>query len=66
MAEGAEGHAYRGPITWGAWVDARDLEPGYRLLNDDKTWAEAVPIHASARTPFRYCAALSEWMRPLR
>lgn len=35
---------YQGPISWGAWVDAKDLEPGYRLLNDDDSWAEVVSV----------------------
>lgn len=39
MAVGAEGLVYQGPIEWGHWMDAADLQPGYELLNDDGTWS---------------------------
>ncbi|MGJ8628519.1 MAG: polymorphic toxin-type HINT domain-containing protein [Sulfitobacter sp.] len=44
IAVGAEGMVYQGSISWGAWVDAKDLEPGFRLLNDDDSWAEVVSV----------------------
>lgn len=31
-------------IEWAAWVDAKDLKPGYELLNPDDTWAEVVSV----------------------
>jgi RHS repeat-associated protein len=40
----SEGHVYQGEITNGAWVDAANLKAGYRLLNDDSTWAEVVSV----------------------
>lgn len=33
------GHRYEGSIARGAWVDAANLKVGYRLLNDDGSWA---------------------------
>ena len=35
----SEGHSYDGTIARGAWVDAANLQAGYRLLNDDGSWA---------------------------
>lgn len=44
IAVGAEGLVYQGAIEWAAWVDAKDLKPGYELLNPDDTWAEVVSV----------------------
>lgn len=44
----SEGHVYEGTIARGAWVDAANLKPGYRLLNDDGTWAV---VEAVSSTP---------------
>lgn len=38
-ARSSEGHRYEGAIARGAWVDASELKAGYRLLNDDGSWA---------------------------
>ncbi len=46
----SEGHIYQGKISNGAWVDAADLKLGYRLLNDDNTWAEVVSVKVEAKT----------------
>jgi hypothetical protein len=35
----SEGHSYNGDVARGAWVDASNLKAGYRLLNDDGSWA---------------------------
>jgi hypothetical protein len=40
----SEGHSYNGDITRGAWVDAANLKAGYRLLNDDGSWASVTGI----------------------
>jgi hypothetical protein len=40
----SEGHVYQGEISNGAWVDAANLKAGFRLLNDDSTWAEVVSV----------------------
>ena len=40
----SEGHSYSGDISGGAWVDAANLKPGYRLLNDDGSWASVTGI----------------------
>ncbi len=40
----SEGHVYRGPIPKGFWIDAADLQPGDRLLNDDQSWAVVVDV----------------------
>jgi hypothetical protein len=45
----SEGHSYSGTIDRGAWVDAGELQPGYRLLNDDSTWAEVVSVTIEAQ-----------------
>jgi RHS repeat-associated protein len=45
----SEGHVYQGVITNGAWVDAADLQSGYRLLNDDGSWAEVVSVKVEAK-----------------
>jgi Pretoxin HINT domain len=40
----SERHVYDGRIARGAWVDASNLKAGYRLLNDDGSWAEVTGI----------------------
>ncbi len=40
----SEGHVYKGPIANGRWVDAANLQPGFRLLNGDGSWAEVVSV----------------------
>jgi hypothetical protein len=40
----SEGHHYQGVIEGGHWVDAADLKAGYRLLNNDESWAEVVKV----------------------
>jgi Pretoxin HINT domain len=35
----SEGHSYNGDVARGTWVDASNLKAGYRLLNDDGSWA---------------------------
>jgi filamentous hemagglutinin len=40
----SEGHSYNGDIARGAWVDAANLKAGYRLLNDDGSWASVTGI----------------------
>jgi Pretoxin HINT domain len=40
----SERHVYDGKIARGAWVDASNLKAGYRLLNDDGSWAEVTGI----------------------
>lgn len=44
MLLSSEGHVYHGPIPNGFWVDAADLQPGFRLLNSDQSWAEVVGV----------------------
>lgn len=44
IAVGADGLIYQGAIEWAALVDAKDLRPGYQLLNLDDTWAEVVSL----------------------
>lgn len=46
----SEGHSYDGGIARGMWVDAANLKPGYRLLNDDGSWATVVRL-SSQQTP---------------
>lgn len=50
----SEGHVYDGSIVRGAWVDAANLKPGHRLLNDDGSWAvvEAVSSTPEALTAY--------------
>ncbi len=38
-APSSEGHHYTGAIERGAWVDASNLQAGYRLLGDDGSWS---------------------------
>jgi hypothetical protein len=45
----SEGHVYKGEIANGAWVDAADLKNGYRLLNDNGSWAEVVSVKVEAK-----------------
>jgi hypothetical protein len=45
----SEGHVYQGEISNGAWIDAGNLKAGYRLLNDNNTWAEVVAIKLEAK-----------------
>ncbi len=40
----SEGHHYDGEIENGYWVDAANLQPGYRLLNADETFAEVTRV----------------------
>ena len=44
VASSSEGHIYKGNIPRGQWVDASNLKAGYRLLNDDGSWAEVAGI----------------------
>ncbi|MDL2400988.1 hemagglutinin repeat-containing protein [Rhizobium mayense] len=44
-----EGRQYRGPITHGAWVAARDLEPGQKLLGADGSWTDVVGVRIAAK-----------------
>jgi filamentous hemagglutinin len=44
VPESSEGHSYSGEITRGAWVDASNLKAGYRLLNDDGSWATVTGV----------------------
>lgn len=44
----SEGHIYKGPLSNGHWIDAVDLRPGDRLLNDDATWAEVAGVMVEA------------------
>ncbi len=43
----SEGHVYNGNIARGAWVDASNLKPGYRLLNDDGSWAVVAAVSST-------------------
>ena len=43
LAVASEGHR-AGPIENGHWVDAAQLQPGDRLLNDDGSWTEVVGV----------------------
>jgi hypothetical protein len=47
----SEGHEYRGPIPRGAWVDADDLKPGWRLLQHDGGWSSVLSVEIQ-ETPF--------------
>ena len=40
----SEGHNYQGVLANGHWVDASNLKPGYRLLNNDGSWAEVADV----------------------
>ena len=40
----SERHVYDGKISRGAWIDASNLKAGYRLLNDDGSWAEVTGL----------------------
>ena len=42
----SEGHVYTGPIPNGFWIDAADLQPGFRLLGSDQGWSEVVGVEA--------------------
>ncbi len=44
-----EGRQYTGPITHGAWVAARDLKPGQKLLGADNSWTDVVGVRISAK-----------------
>jgi hypothetical protein len=44
VPESSEGHSYSGEIVRGAWVDASNLKAGYRLLNDDGSWATVTGV----------------------
>jgi len=43
------GHSYAGKIARGAWVDASNLKSGYRLLNDDGSWAEVQSVKVESK-----------------
>lgn len=43
----SEGHVYKGSIARGAWIDAANLKPGYRLLNDDGSWAVVAAVSST-------------------
>ena len=49
MELSSEGHVYTGPIPNGFWIDAADLQPGFRLLNGDQSWAEVVTVDVAAQ-----------------
>jgi len=44
-----EGRKYSGPITNGAWVAARDLKPGQRLLDADGSWTDVVEVRTALK-----------------
>lgn len=43
-SESSEGHYYTGPIEGGQWVDAADLEPGFRLLDSNGEWSVVLSV----------------------
>ncbi len=50
----SEGHAYKGQIPNGAWIDAADLQSGYRLLTSKGTWAEVTKIELTPEPLLAY------------
>ena len=57
----SEGHSYTGDIARGAWVDASNLKAGYRLLNDDSSWAVVTAIKVEAAPLTAYNMKVSEY-----
>ncbi|MEP3244601.1 MAG: polymorphic toxin-type HINT domain-containing protein [Sneathiella sp.] len=57
----SEGHHYRGTIANGHWVDASDLKAGYRLLNDDESWAEVVSIKIDGKALKAYNLTVADF-----
>jgi len=57
----SEGHTYRGPLRDGYWVDAADLTAGYRLLNDDASWAEVVSVEVVAEALEAYNLTVADY-----
>lgn len=61
VAVGAEGLVYQGAIEWAAWVDAKDLQPGFQLLNPDDTWAEVIEVRREATPLTAYNLTVDEF-----
>jgi filamentous hemagglutinin len=58
---GAEGHDYEGEIDDGAWVDADDLAPGFRLLEADGGWSEVVSVRIARERLQAYNLTIADW-----
>jgi Pretoxin HINT domain len=57
----SESHAYEGEIEGGAWVDADDLAPGFRLLEADGGWSEVVSVRIARERLQAYNLTIADW-----
>ena len=61
LPRSSEGHDYKGEIDGGAWVDADDLEPGFKLLEDDGGWSEVVSVRVEGEPLEAYNLTVANW-----
>ncbi|MDO5658168.1 MAG: polymorphic toxin-type HINT domain-containing protein [Paracoccus sp. (in: a-proteobacteria)] len=54
-------HSYSGEIADGHWVQAENLQPGDRLLNDDGTWSEVTSVTLAAEPLTAYNLTVNEF-----
>ncbi|MDO5658166.1 MAG: polymorphic toxin-type HINT domain-containing protein [Paracoccus sp. (in: a-proteobacteria)] len=54
-------HSYSGEIADGHWVQAENLQPGDRLLNDDGTWSEVTSVTLAAEPLRAYNLTVNEF-----